>query len=50
MAQAGQKRAGVPVPKRRRTEQALTARGTPAQRRHIRLGPGFIEKNQALRL
>ena len=50
MAQRGQEGHCIPVAERRRPGQALAA-GRPApQRRHIGLGPGFVNEDQAGRV
>jgi hypothetical protein len=47
MAERGQEGHGVPVAERRRPWQALSARRPAPQRRHVGLGPGLVDEDQA---
>jgi len=49
-AQGGEECHGLPVSVGNLSRQALTARSPPAQRPHIRLGPGFIDEDQPPRI
>ena len=46
-AQTGDKRQGLPVAMRDFGDQPLAARAPAPDRRHVRLGPGLIDKDQA---
>jgi hypothetical protein len=46
MTQGRQKRHGFPVAERRRALEPRAARRSP-HRRHIGLGPGFVDENEA---
>jgi len=46
-AQTGNKGQGLPVAMRDFGDQTLPARAPAPERRHIRLGPGLIDKDQA---
>src|SRR5439155_19031689 len=48
VAQGGQKRRGLPVAVRDLGYQALATRRPSAQRRHVGLGPGLVDEDQAL--
>jgi hypothetical protein len=49
-AQGGEECHGLPVSVGNLSRQALTAQSPPAQRPHIRLGPGFIDEDQPPRI
>ena len=49
MTQGGQKRHGFPVAMRNFGHQPRTSRCPSRERRHVGLGPGLIDEDQALR-
>jgi hypothetical protein len=46
VAQSGQEGHGLPVAVGRLARQSLSARRPPAKRRHVGLGPGFVDEDQ----
>ena len=50
VTQSGQEGHGLPVAVGRFAGQPLSARRPPAKRRHIGLGPGFVDEDQARRV
>ena len=50
MAQGGQEGRGLPVAVRDLGDETLAAWRPSAQRRHVGLGPGLVDEDQALRL
>src|SRR5690606_32312527 len=50
MAQGGNKGGRLPVPVRNLRLEALTARRPAAQRRHVGLGPGLVDEDEAGRI
>ena len=50
VTQTGEEGHGGPVAVRRTGHQALAARGAAVQAGHVGLGPGFIDKHQAVRV
>ena len=49
MAQGGDEGQGAPMPVRHTGHEPLAARPPSAQRRHVSLDPGLVQKDQALR-
>ena len=49
MAQGGQEGHGLPAALRNLGVEPLTARRPPPERRHVGLGPGLVDEDQALR-
>ena len=50
VAQGGEKGRGVPMPMRDLVDEPLAARRPAVKPRHVGLGPGLVEKEQALRI